>query len=179
MDCIISRCEVSNPFDPSPQPWLLCGVRPHAQVRRRRRHVGGYAGTGTAADTTAAAPTGYCSSAELHRQPKRVTPCEGVEERRLLVRVAGRTVNAERYSWLPVCLLRLAPTIGAVADRANNLAPESRLWLLAGKDRRLYPELRPPPSLPTRATASQQSMSCMKHLIEAERESSVPSSNLK
>lgn len=61
----------------------------------------------------------------------------------------------------------------------QSLAPESHPRLLVGKDRRLIPRIAAAPPSTTRATASQQSMSCMKHLVEAERESSVPSSNSK
>lgn len=68
-------------------------------------------------------------------------------------------------------LLRLAPkkTIGAVADRANNLAPGSHAWLLAGKDRRLSHESCGRPLCTAKATASQQAVACMKHLVEAEK----------
>lgn len=88
----------------------------------------------------------------------------------------------ERYSGFLCVLFAVGTkTIGAVADRANNLASESHprsvKWLVVvvGRKGSSPPtqELRPPPS---KATASQQSMSCMKHLIEAEREYSVPSS---
>lgn len=73
----------------------------------------------------------------------------------------------------PLALWPIEPTIWRPSPH-----PRSVKWLVVvvgrEKDRRLLPRnLRPPPS---KATASQQSMSCMKHLIEAERESSVPSS---
>lgn len=96
---------------------------------------------------------------------------------------AGRVIIMnERYSGLLCpCCVRWAPTVGAVADRANNLcAPSLIRTCWSGRiDRRLTPRNAAAPPSTTKATASQQSMSCMKHLVEAERKFSVPSSKPK
>lgn len=116
--------------------------------------------------------TNRCSPGGLHRQPT----CHTVRGWRAGVGSRAGRVTAARISccgWhqkRPLALWPIEPTV---------FAPGSHAWLLAGKDRRLSHGSCGRPLCTAKATASQQAVACMKHLVEAERGSSVPSSKPK
>lgn len=130
-------------------------------------------------------PAVHTPLAELHHQPQGVTPCEGGGAGMLLVLQAGRVI-IERILWACVkcvylCLVRLAPEHWRCGRSSQqSFAPEAKS-AVDGRERIVAVphrnELRPPLLRPflascaplVKAIASQQSMSCMKRLIEAER----------
>jgi hypothetical protein len=138
---------------------------------RRRRHVGGYPGTNAA--LRCRAPTGAPSPSYIASHG--VTPCEGGGD--VVEPASGSSHIGTCYEFVsiyvlcgwhqPLALWPIEPTI---------FAPESNPWTAVGKDRRRAAILAAAPSPPLELQRRSQSMPCMKHLIEAERESSVPSS---
>ena len=141
---------------------------------RRRRHVGGYPGTNAALGCR---DTNRCSFAELHRQPGRHT----VRGRGNVVGPASGSSHSERcYGFVSIYVLcGWYQTLALWPIEPTIFAPESNPWTAVGKDRRRAAILAAAPSPPLELQRRSQSMPCMKHLIEAERESSVPSSKPK
>lgn len=160
----------SAPFDPFPRPWpcmgsiLMPSVPAPAARRRLPRHKCG----------PEMQSTNWCSFAELHRQPGRHTvrgrgdavgPASGSSHIGTCYEFVSIYVLCGWHQ--PLALWPIEPTI---------FAPESNPWTAVGKDRRRAAILAAAPSPPLELQRRSQSMPCMKHLIEAERESSVPSS---
>lgn len=136
--------------------------------RRRRRHVGGYPGTG---GPRCYESTNRCSPGGLHRQPT----CHTVRGWRAGVGSRAGRVTAARYPlgvsvrWWSCC--------GWHQKRPLALWPIEPTILRPGRMRGCWPgrivasprSLAAAPSARQKATASQQAVACMKHLVEAEK----------